>query len=141
MSPQRSRSDQREQHVIYQSQYRQKQPQHPRLQQRRLDKLEKLNRSEATEFFYIYIFIQKTKNKKLNASSINPFFHYIYMQTTTGSKTFNNAIIGLDDEEKYDGIQESITKHLQSGKDQGAKYGWSNNVALIETTPGVHLLV
>ena len=32
-------------------------------------------------------------------------------------------------------------KHIQAGKDQGAKYGWSNNVALIDTTPGVHLSV
>ena len=77
----------------------------------------------------------------MNASSINPFFHDIGMSTTTGIKTFNNAIIGLDGEEKYDGIQDSITKHLQAGKDQGEKYGWSNNVDLIETTPGVHLLV
>ena len=77
----------------------------------------------------------------MNVSSINLFLHDIDMSTTTGIKTFNNAIIGLDDEEKYDGIQESITKHLQASKDQGAKYGWSNNVALIETTPGFHLLV
>ena len=77
----------------------------------------------------------------MNASSINPFFRDIDMLTTTGIKTFNNAIISLDDKEKYDGIQDSITKHLQSSKDQGAKYGWSNNVALIETTPGVHLSV
>ena len=59
----------------------------------------------------------------------------------TGIKTFNNAIIGLDDEENYDGIQDSITKHLQAGKYEGEKYGWSNNAALIETTPGVHLSV
>ena len=48
---------------------------------------------------------------------------------------------GLDDEEKYDGIQDSITKHIQAGKDQGENYGWSNNAAMIETTPGVHLSV
>ena len=77
----------------------------------------------------------------MNASSINPFFHDIDLQTTTGIKTFNNAILGLDDYEKYDGIKDSITNHLQSRKDQGAKYGWSNNVALIETTPGVHISV
>ena len=77
----------------------------------------------------------------MNASSINPLFHDIDLSTTTGIKTFNNAIIGLNDEEKYDGIQDSITEHLQDGKDQGAKYGWSKNVALIETTPGVHLSV
>ena len=77
----------------------------------------------------------------MNASSIIPFFHDIDLATTTGIKTFNNAIIGLDQEEKYDGIQDKITKHLQAGKDQGAKYGWSNNVALIETTTGVHLSV
>ena len=47
----------------------------------------------------------------------------------------------MDDKENYDGIQDSITKHLQSGKDQGEKYGWTNNVAIIETTPGVHLSV
>ena len=47
----------------------------------------------------------------------------------------------MDDEEKYDEIQDIITKHLQAGKDQGEKYGWLNNAALIETTPGVHLLV
>ena len=64
----------------------------------------------------------------MNASSIDPFFHNIDVSTTTGIKTFNNAIIELDDEEKYDGIQDSITKHLQAGKYQGAKYGWSNNV-------------
>ena len=75
----------------------------------------------------------------MNISSINPFFHKIDLPTTTGIKTFNNAIIGLNDEEKYDGIQDSITKHLQYGKDQGEKCGWSNNVAMIETTPGVHL--
>ena len=67
----------------------------------------------------------------MNTSSINPFFHEIDMSTTTGIKTFNNAIIGLDDEEKYDSIQNSITKHLQAGKDEGAKYGWSNNVTMI----------
>ena len=77
----------------------------------------------------------------MNASSINPFFRDIDLSTTTGINTFNNTIIGLDDEEKYDGIQDSITKHLQSGKYQRANYGWSNNVALIETTPGFHLLV
>ena len=77
----------------------------------------------------------------MNASSINPFFHDIDMSTTTGIKTFNNAIIGLDDKYKYDGIQDSIMKHLQAGKYKGAKYGCSNNVDLIETTPGVHLLV
>ena len=75
----------------------------------------------------------------MNASSINPFFRDIDLSTTTGIKTFNNAIIGLDDEEKYDGIQDSITKHIQAGKDQGENYGWSNNTAMIETTPGVHL--
>ena len=77
----------------------------------------------------------------MNASSINPFFHDIYLSKTIGIKTFNNEIIGLDDEEKYDGIQDSTTKHLQARKYQGEKYGWSNNVAMIETTPGVHLLV
>ena len=77
----------------------------------------------------------------MNASSINPFFHEIDLSTTTGIKTFNNAIIGLYDKEKYDSIQDSITKHLQSGKDQGEKYGWSNNIAMIETTPGVHISV
>ena len=45
----------------------------------------------------------------MDASSINLFFHEIDMSTTTGIKTFNNAIIGLDDKEKYDGIQDSIT--------------------------------
>ena len=77
----------------------------------------------------------------MNASSINTFFRDIDLLTTTGIKKFNNAIIGSDDKEKYDGIQDSITKHIQAGKDQGAKYGWPNNVALIETTPGVHLSV
>ena len=71
----------------------------------------------------------------MNASSINPFFHEIDLSTTTGINTFNNAIIGLDDEDKYDSIQDSITKHLQSGKDQGAKYGWSINIVMIEMTP------
>ena len=77
----------------------------------------------------------------MNASSINPFFHDIDLSTTTGIKTFNNAIIGLDDKEKYDGIQDSITKHLQAGKDQGANYSLSKNVAMIEMNPGVHLSV
>ena len=77
----------------------------------------------------------------MNSSRINPFFHEIDLSTTTGIKTFNNAINGLDDEENYDGIQDSITKHLRAGKDQGAKYGRSNNVAFIETTPRVHLSV
>ena len=40
----------------------------------------------------------------MKASSINPFFRDIDMSTTTGMKTFNNAIIGLGDKEKYDGI-------------------------------------
>ena len=75
----------------------------------------------------------------MNASSIKSFSHKIYLSKTKGTKTFNNAIIGLDDKEKYDGVQDSITKHLQYGKDQGEKCGWSNNVAMIETTPGVHL--
>ena len=75
----------------------------------------------------------------MDASSIHPFFHEMDLLKTTGIKTFNNAIVGLDDEERYDGIQNSITKHLQAGKYQGAKYGWSNNVAMIETTPRVHL--
>ena len=48
----------------------------------------------------------------MNASSINPFFNEIDLSTTTVIKTFNNTIIGLDDDEKYDGIQDSITKHL-----------------------------
>ena len=77
----------------------------------------------------------------MNASSINPFFHDIDLSKTTGIKTFNNEIIGLDGKEKYDDIQDSIMNHLQAGKYQGAKYGWSNNISLIETTPGVHLLV
>ena len=77
----------------------------------------------------------------MNASSINSFFHDIDLSTTTGIKTFNNTILGLYDKEKYDCIQDSTTKHLQAGKDQGEKYGWLNNVALIETTPGVHLSV
>ena len=77
----------------------------------------------------------------MNASSINPFFHEIDLSTTTGIKTSNNATIGLYYKEKYDGIQVCITKHLQAGKYQGEKYGWSNNFALIEKTPGVHLSV
>ena len=77
----------------------------------------------------------------MNVSSINLFLHDIDMVTTTGIKKINNAIIGLDDKENYDGIQDRITKHLQYGKDQGEKYGWSNNFALIETIPGVHLSV
>ena len=36
----------------------------------------------------------------MNASIINPFFHEIDLSTTTGIKTFNNAIICLDDKEK-----------------------------------------
>ena len=68
----------------------------------------------------------------MNSSSINTFLHDIDLSTTTEIKTFNNVIIGLYDKEKYDGIQDSITKHLQAGKDQGGKYGWLNNVALIE---------
>ena len=77
----------------------------------------------------------------MDASSINPFFHEIYLSKTTGIKTFNNAIIGLGDNKRYDGIQDSTTNHIQSGKDQGANYGWSNNVAIIETTLGVHISV
>ena len=77
----------------------------------------------------------------MNSSSINLFFQNIDLSTTTGIKTFNNAIIGLNDKEKYVGIQDIITKHLQAGKEQGENYGWSNNVAMIETTPGVHLSV
>ena len=77
----------------------------------------------------------------MNASNIHPFFHDIDLSTTTGIKTFNNSTIGLDGEEKYDGIQDSITKHLQTGKDQGAKYCWSDNASMIEMTPVVHLSV
>ena len=77
----------------------------------------------------------------MDASSINPFFHKIDLSTTTGIKKFNNVIIGLDDEERYDGIQDSIKKYLQAGKYQGANYSWSKNVAMIETNPGVHLSV
>ena len=77
----------------------------------------------------------------MDALRINPFFHKIDLSRTTGIKTFNNAIIGLDDKEKYNGIQDSITKHLHADKDQGVKYGWSNNVVMIETTPGVHISV
>ena len=69
----------------------------------------------------------------MNASSINSFFRDIDLLTTTGIKTFNNEIVGFGDEEKYDGIQDSTTKHLKAGKYQGAKHGWSNNVAIIET--------
>ena len=75
----------------------------------------------------------------MNASRINTFFNEIDLLTTTSIKIFNNTIIGLDDKENYDGIQDSITKHLQASKDQGAKYSWSNNVELIETTLGGHL--
>ena len=77
----------------------------------------------------------------MDSSSINPFSHKIYLSTTTGIKTFINAIIGLDNKERYDGIQDSITKNILDGKDQGAKYGWSNNVAMIKTTSGVHISV
>ena len=77
----------------------------------------------------------------MDASSVNSFFHEIDVSTTTGIKTFNNAIIGLDDKEKYESIQDSITKYVQSGKDQGAKHGWSNNAAMIKTTPRVHISV
>ena len=77
----------------------------------------------------------------MNASIINPFFHKIDLLRTTGIKMFNNTIIGLDYKGKYDSIQDSIMKHLQAGKDQGAKYGWSKNVAMIKTTPGVHISV
>ena len=77
----------------------------------------------------------------MDASSIYPFFHEINLQTSTGIKTFNNAIIGLYDKEKYKGIQYRITKLLQAGKDQGAKYGWLNNAAMIEMTPRVHISV
>ena len=59
----------------------------------------------------------------MSASSNNPIFHNIDLSITNDIKTFKNTIIGLDDKEKYDGIQDSITKHLQAGKDQGAKYG------------------
>ena len=45
----------------------------------------------------------------MNASIIILFFHKIDLSTTTGIKTFNNAIIGLDDNEKYYGIQDRIT--------------------------------
>ena len=38
----------------------------------------------------------------MNASSINPFFHNIDLSTTTGIKTFNNGIIGLDEEEHHE---------------------------------------
>ena len=41
----------------------------------------------------------------------------------TGIKTFNNAIVGLNDDEKYEGIQDNTTKHIQAGRYQGEKYG------------------
>ena len=63
------------------------------------------------------------------------------MSTTTGIKTFNNTIIGFDDKEKYNSIHDIITKHLQAVKYQEAKYGWSNNVPMIETNPGDNLSV
>ena len=77
----------------------------------------------------------------MNASSINLFIRNIDLSKTMGIKTLNNTIIGLDDKEKNDGIQDSITKHLQAGKYQGGKYGWSSNVDLIQKNPGGHLLV
>ena len=60
----------------------------------------------------------------MNASSINPLFNEVDLSTTTGIKTFKKAIISLDDDDTYDGIQDSITKHLQAVKDQRANYGW-----------------
>ena len=54
---------------------------------------------------------------------MNLFIHDINLSTTIGIKTFNNAIIGLYDEDRYEGIQDSITNHLKAGKNQGAKYG------------------
>ena len=45
----------------------------------------------------------------MNASNINPLFHDIDLSTTTGIKIFNNAIIGLDDKENYNGIQDRTT--------------------------------
>ena len=77
----------------------------------------------------------------MNASSINMVLHVIDLSTTTGIKTFNNIIIGLNDKEKYDGIQDSITKNLQASKDQGEKYGCSNNITMIESAPGVRIWV
>ena len=71
----------------------------------------------------------------MNASSINPFFQKIDLSSTTYIKTFNNTIIGFYDKERYDSIQDSMTKHIQAGKDQGAKYGWSINIVMIEMTP------
>ena len=38
----------------------------------------------------------------MNASSINPFFRDIDLYKTKGIKTFNNTIIGSDDEDNYD---------------------------------------
>ena len=55
----------------------------------------------------------------MDTSIINLFSHTIDLSATTGIKTFNNTIIGLYDEERYDDIQDRITKHLQSSKDQG----------------------
>ena len=48
----------------------------------------------------------------MNASIINPFLHDIDLSTTMGIKTFNIAIIGLNNKKNYDGIQDSITKNL-----------------------------
>ena len=77
----------------------------------------------------------------MEASRIYHFFHKINLSTTTGIKTFYNALIGLDDEERYNVIQDSITKHIQAGKYQGSKYGRWYNIAIIETSPRVHLSV
>ena len=59
----------------------------------------------------------------MKTSRIISFFLEINMSTTIGINTFNNKIIGLDDKEKYDSIQDSITKHLQASKDQVENYG------------------
>ena len=79
----------------------------PNIQDHKEKRLEQIGKAKLkwSNWTLTFIFFRQ----KINVSSINPFFHEIYLSTTTGIKTFKNVIIGLDDEDKYEGIQDSIT--------------------------------
>ena len=73
-----------------------------------LNRLESPNLSKATESLHLSV----NDRKRRTPQALIRFSKKIDLSITTGIKTFNNASIGLDDEERYDGIQDSITKHF-----------------------------
>ena len=61
--------------------------------------------------------------------------------TSAGMKLFKNDTLSHENNQKYNCIPDSITRHLEYGKEQGNKYGWSDDAALIETNPEEHISV